>query len=212
MQMKRINLYVIMAVTLLVSALAYPRLPNTIASHWGLDGSANGYMSRFWGLAIVPIIMVVIVGLFAVIPYLDPKRENIQAMRDKINNFGAAILLFLLYIHILTIAWNLGYRFDMTRMLIPAMAALFYAIGSLIATAKQNWFIGIRTPWTLSNERVWTETHRVGGKAFQIAAVLTLGGMLLPQYAIFFILVPILVASFYPIIYSYVLYRKLTKS
>jgi uncharacterized membrane protein len=203
-------MYVIPVITIIVSAIVYPMLPNTIASHWGLDGTANGYMTRFWGLAIVPIMMLVFIGLFAAIPYLDPKRQNILEMREKINTFGVVILLFFLYIHILTIAWNIGYRFDMGRMIVPGIALLFYAIGKLIETAKQNWFIGIRTPWTLSNERVWTETHRVGGKAFQIAAILTLGGLLLPQFAIIFILVPILAASFYPIIYSYVLYRKLT--
>jgi uncharacterized membrane protein len=211
MTIKRLLMYVIVIITFLVSLLAYPMLSNTIATHWGINGNANGYMPRFWGLAIVPILMVIFTGLFAAIPFLDPKRENIRAMRDKIDAFGVVFILFFLYIHILTIARNLGYRFDMGQMILLGIALLFYAVGTLITTAKQNWFIGIRTPWTLSNERVWTETHRVGGRTFQIAAILTLGGLLLPQYAILFILVPILGASLYPVVYSYVLFLKLTK-
>ena len=65
----------------------------------------------------------------------------------------------------------------MTKFIIPAFAVLLFYIGILIKHAKRNWFIGIRTPWTLSSDKVWDKTHALGGKLFQVSAVITLGGI-----------------------------------
>jgi len=95
--------------------------------------------------------------------------------------------------------------------MIPAMAALFYYCGILVENAKRNWFIGIRTPWTLSNEKVWEKTHKLGGKLFKAAAIIILFGIVLKGYALLFILVPVIFVSFYLIVYSYVEYQKEVK-
>jgi uncharacterized membrane protein len=96
----------------------------------------------------------------------------------------------------------------MTAMLAPAFGVLFYCCGIVMENAKMNWFIGIRTPWTLSSENVWNKTHRLGGVLFKAAGVISVAGFLLPQYAIFIMVGPVLLFSLYLVVYSYIEYRK----
>jgi uncharacterized membrane protein len=87
---------------------------------------------------------------------------------------------------------------------------LFIYLGFLLEHAEPNWFVGIRTPWTLSSESVWKKTHRLGGKLFKIAGVICLLGVLFQDYAIWTIMVPILLVSFYVVVYSYIEFQKET--
>lgn len=99
----------------------------------------------------------------------------------------------------------------MIQLLVPAFAALFYYCGVLTEQAKRNWFIGIRTPWTLSSERVWEKTHKICGKLFKIAGVIALVGILFQRSALFFILAPVILVAAHTIIYSYIEYLKEAK-
>jgi uncharacterized membrane protein len=115
---------------------------------------------------------------------------------------------FLFYIHLLTIFWNSGYTFNMLTFLSPALAILFYSTGILIENAKRNWFIGIRTPWTMSSDKVWDKTHKLGGKLFKIVGILALLAIFFESYAILIIVVPVIIVSIYTIVYSYFGYQK----
>ncbi|MDD1658893.1 MAG: SdpI family protein [Methanomicrobiales archaeon] len=204
----RVVILGILVLTFAVGIIAYPFMPDLMASHWGFSGEVNGYMPKIWGLFLVPVISAGLALLLLFIPRLDPLRENIEKFRETYELFIIVMLLFLLYLQVLTITWNLGIRFNITQLLSPAMAALFYACGILIGKAKRNWFIGIRTPWTLSSDRVWDKTHAIGGRLFKIAGVLALGGILLPGLAWLFLLGPVLLISVYLVVYSYLEFRK----
>ncbi len=193
-----------------VGAYFYPRMPETVASHWNIDGDVDGYMSKFWGLFLMPIISLAMFFFFILIPKMDPLKANIEKFRNYFDNFIVAILLFFLYVHLLTVAWNLGARFNMIQFMSPAFGLLFYCSGVLIENAKRNWFIGIRTPWTFSSEEVWQKTHKVGGGLFKIAGVIAFGGLILPNLALFLVLFPALFFSIYVVAYSYLEYRKIT--
>ena len=131
---------------LFASSLAlFPYLPETLAAHWNVHGVADGYMPKAWALFLLPVIALGTTLLLAFLPRLDPLRGNIEEFRDTYEWFVAGILLFFLYLHLLTLAWNLGFRFSMMQVLSPAFAALLYGIGVLMGQAKRNWFIGIRT-------------------------------------------------------------------
>ena len=112
------------------------------------------------------------------------------------------------YIYSLTIFWNFGIKFDMGQLLMPAVGILFFYCGFLVENAKRNWFIGIRTPWTLSSDKVWRKTHKLGGKLFKFAGVITFLGLFLPNYAFFFVIIPVLLLTIYAIFYSYFEYKK----
>ena len=116
------------------------------------------------------------------------------------------------YIYILTIAANLGYRFNMTTMVLTAMGALFFYIGFLVQHAERNWFIGIRTPWTLSNDAVWKKTHELGGKLFKMAGILVFLSFLFQSAAFWIIICATVIAGLFPVIYSYFEYEKLKRN
>jgi uncharacterized membrane protein len=179
---------VLLLLIFVLGVAVYPRLPAQVVSHWNAAGEVNGTMPRFWGVFLLPIISAAVLGLLLLVPRLDPLRENIAKFRSYYDGFLIVFLLFLLYLEGLILAWNLGITFSFIVWLVPAFAVLFYAAGVLTGHARRNWSIGIRTPWTISDEKVWERTHRLGGKLFKAAAILTLPGMLLPDYAILFVL------------------------
>jgi len=208
--------YLIISAIILASfALAiylYPRIPESVvAGHWNINGEVDGYISKFWGLFLMPFISLGMLFLFILIPKIDPKRANIEKFRKYFDNFIVLIISFLFYLYLLTIVWNLDFRFNMIQFLSPGFAVLFYYAGVLIEHSKQNWFIGIRTPWTLSSEKVWIKTHSLGGKLFKICGILSLFGVIFPTIAIIFVLVPVLAATVGVFAYSYFLYQKISK-
>jgi uncharacterized membrane protein len=146
--------------------------------------------------------------LFIFIPRIDPLKSNIQQFRKHYDGFVVLIMVFLFYLYLLTIFWNSGYIFNMTVFLSPALAILFYYSGVLIENAKRNWFIGIRTPWTMSSDKVWDKTHKIGGKLFKIAGVIALFAIFFERFAIIIIIVPVILTSIYTFVYSYFEYQK----
>ena len=194
--------------TFLLALVAYPYLPAQVASHWNAAGQVNGYTNKFWGVALFPFIQLFMLGLFWLIPRIDPKRSNIQKFREDFDRFISILLLFFLYLFILSLAWNFNWQFNFTRSLIPAFAVLLYFAGDLVGKAQPNWTIGIRTPWTLSSEKVWQSTHQLGGKIYKWLAILVLIGMLLPLWAFWVVAGALIAASIYLVVFSYLEYRK----
>jgi uncharacterized membrane protein len=202
----------IIVVQLLVGVYVYPRMEERVAIHWGLSGEADGYGSKFLGLFLAPIVSALILPLFLVLPRIDPSR-GIQRFRGGYDWFVLGFVAFMAYVHGVTLAWNLGLRLDMMRMLAPALGAMFYGIGALMGRSRLNWFVGIRTPWTLSNERVWDATHELGGRLFKACGVLAVVGVLAEGWlALALIMAPVLFAGVYLIYFSYSRYQKLMET
>ena len=192
----------------LVSAYFYPLLPDEIASHWDASGNVNGYMPKLLGLFLVPLVTLALVAIFLVIPKIDPLKQNIKKFRGNFDSFVLLLVLFMLYIQVLTILWNIEIKVGITQALAPAFGLLFYYSGVLIEKSKRNYFIGIRTPWTLSSDRVWDKTAKVGGRLFKISGIIMLLGVFLPSYTIFLVIVPAILSSAYAFVYSYVEFNK----
>lgn len=201
----------IILISFIIGFYLYPKMPDRIASHWNIQGEVDGYISKFWGLFLMPFISVALFLLFVAIPKIDPLRQNIAKFRKYYDGFVALFILFLFYLYLLTIFWNLGFKFSMTQLLIPAFGGLFFYLGILIENSKRNWFIGIRTPWTLSSDKVWDKTHKLGGKLFKIVGIVVLIGVVFESYALYFILFPIIIVTVYTIAYSYFEYKKVKR-
>ncbi len=210
MDMKKSSVIILLIIlaSFIIAVYFYPQMPDEMASHWSIKGEPDGYMLKFWGLFLMPIISLGLFLLFLLIPRIDPLKANIKKFRKYFDGFMVLITIFLFYIYLLGIAWNLGKRFNMSQMITPALGIIFYYCGVLTENAKRNWFIGIRTPWTLSSESVWNKTHKTGGKLFKIAGLTAFLGMLFPNYVFYFIFIPVLLVVFYAIIYSYFKYQK----
>jgi uncharacterized membrane protein len=206
-------LIAILAATL-ASAIVYPRLPEMAASHWNAAGQVDDYMPRFWAAFLMPLLTAGLVLFFFAIPRIDPLRANIAAFRDAFNLFIVLFVGFMVYIYFLTLLWNLGYTgFNMSEAMLPALGVLFIFVGYLMRKAKRNFFIGIRTPWTLSSDRVWDETHRVGAVMFMVAGVLAfLGSLFGGTTAFWLIFVPIMASVLVTLVYSYILYQRELKA
>ena len=187
----------------------YPQMPERVASHWNASGQVDGYMPRFWGVFFMPFMLLGMSLLFIAIPHIDPLKQNIEQFRGYFDVFIILVLVFMIAVYLQTILWNKGFQINLNITLPIGLGLLFYYTGILVENAKMNWFIGIRTPWTLSNEVVWDKTHKVGGKMFKIAGLIGLSGVFFQSYAVYFILIPALFVAVYTIVYSYIAYKQL---
>ena len=187
----------------------YPMMPERVAIHWGLSGEADGYGSRFLGLFMIPVISLLFLPLMLVLPRLDPS-GGIERFRGGYDWFVFGFLAYMAYVQGLTVAWNLGWRFSFMRMLAPAMGLMFAGIGVVLRGARLNWFMGIRTPWTLMSEEVWDRTHEVGSRLFMVCGALAALGALTDEWlALALMLAPVMISSIYLIYYSQREYQRL---
>lgn len=202
----------LIAIAVLAGLLLWDRLPDPMPGHWNAAGEIDGYISKFWGVFLVPIISIALTGLFLIIPRIDPLKANIAQFRAAFNWFIVVFMAYMLYVYALTLVAALGTPFNMTLMLLPAVGLLFIGVGYLMSGAKRNFFIGIRTPWTLSSDTVWDKTHKLGSRLFMLGGVVTILCAFLGESGIWIMLVAMLGASFVPIVYSYVLYQREIKA
>ena len=200
---------ILILIAALVGVLFYPQLPERMASHWNLNNQVDGYISRFWGAFLMPLISLGLLVLFMLIPQIDPLKANIAQFRGYFNIFILLLIVFMVYLHALTLAWNLGYTgFNMGSALLPALGLFIFFMGFLLEKTKRNWFIGIRTPWTLSSDKVWDETHRLGATLFKISGLLAILGAFLPEIAFWLMFIPLIGSSLFLVVYSYLLYAR----
>jgi uncharacterized membrane protein len=215
--MKNMTKWEIAAISVIVASFviglaSYQMMPEMMASHWGLEGNVNGYMPRFWGVFLVPAISAGLLGIFLAVPRIDPLKENVSKFIGYFEKFVVLILLFLFYVQALTLIWNLGYAFDIGQALAPAFAVLFYFIGVLTENSKRNWFVGIRTPWTLSSDIVWEKTNRMGGKLFKAMGDASLIGIAFPGLWISLLIALIVAVVAFSYVYSYFEFKKVSRS
>jgi len=208
MKKSEIIILIIILFSFIISIYFYPQMPNKIVSHWNAQGVVDGYMSKFWGLFLIPFILVGLALLFIIIPNIDPLKKNIEKFKKYYDGFIILFFIFMLSFHLQVILWNLGIKISPNIIVPISVGILFFYTGILCENAKRNWFIGIRTPWTLSNEKVWEKTHKLGGILFKIAGVIAFVGVFFQRYALFFIIIPLISVSICTIIYSYFEYQK----
>lgn len=200
---------VLIAAAVIAGLAFWNQLPDPMASHWNENDEVDGYMSKFWGVWMMPLMTLGMFGLFMLIPIIDPLKANIAKFRGVFNLFILLITAFMLYMHGLTLVWNLGYEFRISAAMLPFMGVLFIFIGYLLRQAKRNWFIGIRTPWTLSSDTVWDKTHQLGSWLFIAAGVFVfLGAFFGGATAMYLTLIPALGSALFVVVYSFVLYQR----
>lgn len=205
---------VLIAAAIVAGFTFWNQLPDRMASHWDANDQVNGTMPKFWGVFMMPLMALGMLGLFMIIPSIDPLKANIAKFRGTFNLFIVFIIAFLLYLHGLILAWSLGYQdFKMSSAMLPFLGILFIFIGYMLRKAKRNFFIGIRTPWTLSSDTVWDKTHQLGSILFILSGVLAFFGAFFGGMAAFLlIMTPLMGSTLVLVIYSYLLYRAETKS
>jgi uncharacterized membrane protein len=190
-------------------AFKWNAFPDRIATHFDSSGQPNGYMGKFWGLLSVPLISIAVTGLFYVLPYIDPRRKNYALFADKIKIIRLVVATILTAVFFQIAYYSLGYHFNASTLGEIILAFVFIVIGNFLGTIRSNWFIGVRTPWTLSNEEVWKRTHRMTGKLWVITGFIYLLSLLFFSLPFFTFFIVIAIDAIIPVLYSYIIYRKL---
>lgn len=188
----------------------YPQLPERVPSHSNVRGEVDGYSSRFFGAFGLPLMNLGIYVLMLVAPSLDPKKASYQRFAGAYNVIRWSIIAIMSLLHIVVLMAGLGYNIDVGRVVQPAISVMFILIGNQMGRFKHNYFVGIRTPWTLANEEVWRKTHRVSGPIWVVGGFLGLLGTWLPApYNFTIMMVAIIGASLVSLVYSYVVFKEI---
>jgi uncharacterized membrane protein len=200
--------WTIWVLTVLGTIIAYPSLPPEMATHFNSAGQVNGTMTSWLGAFLLPLITLLVLLLFTAIPYIDPLRVNIAKFRRQYDTFVVLLMLFFAIIQSLIISRNLGSTIDPMYVVLPAVGILMFYVGTIMPKTRRNWFIGIRTPWTISSDHVWQKTHELGGRLFQAIGIIMILGVLAPSYAIGIIVIPLIVVVVGLVFYSYYVYAQ----
>ncbi|MGE5100819.1 MAG: SdpI family protein [Deltaproteobacteria bacterium] len=202
---------VLIAVTAIVSAVAYPRLPETVPSHWNLRGQVNAWQSRGQAALLMPVLMLVLWGVMRGLPAIDPRRANYAKFQPTYDFMIGAVLTLVALIHFAVLGFALGLPISIHRVAPIALGLVLIAIGNQLPRARSNWWFGIRTPWTLSNERVWERTQRVGGYLMTVAGgVVIVSALVAGSMALFVIIACVAAFALGSTIYSYFAWRQET--
>ncbi len=198
----------IIVLSFVATFVAYPRLPDRVASHWNVAGRVDGWMEKGVGVFLVPLLMVGLAALLWILPLIDPLKRNIVSFRTYYDTFAILVMAFFLVLQLHLLLWNLGTAVSPNRLLPIPFGIMIYYAGVLTRHARPNWFIGVRTPWTLSSEAVWDKTHRVTGVLFRACGVLSVVGFAFEDRWLWFLIVPLVGTAVFAVAYSYLLYRK----
>ncbi|HEX7326042.1 MAG TPA: SdpI family protein [Rhodanobacteraceae bacterium] len=190
-----------------IAVWIYPHLPAQTATHWDANGNVNGWMPRFWAAAIWPLLMAGLAVMYALLPVISPRRFEIKPFARTYGIIVLATLAFLLVVGTIALLAGAGYHVSMGLVAPIAVGALLMVIGNFMGKFRKNFFVGIRTPWTLTSDVVWERTHRLAGWLFVLAGLVWIVGGLVHASPVVLV-VAALAAGFVPAIYSYFLYRR----
>ena len=159
-----------------LSAWAWSTLPSdaVLPTHWDMNGKVNGTMTKAWGLSILPLIGLGITLLLAAVPRIEPRRDNMVASRKPFLAFWLIALVVIAVSHAMIVGVALGYPLDIPGVLIVLIPISLAVGGNYLGKARPNFFLGIRTPWTLSSDLSWEKTHRMLGRLFVCSAIIVL--------------------------------------
>src|SRR5580698_4404400 len=193
--------------TLAGTVVAYPQLPNIVPMHWDIQGHVNGWGPK-WSLFLTgPGGMVLMVLMFSALPWLSPKKFEVDSFRATYLYIMIAIVAMMAYCNLLILMSALGalggIGLDISRALEGGVCLLIALMGNVMGKVRRNFFVGIRTPWTIANEQVWNATHRFAARTFFAGGLLGLLAVIVG--APFWLpLTAILIAALAPVIYSLV--------
>ncbi len=165
-------------------------------------------MPRFWGVAIWPAIVAATWLFMLVLPAISPKGFRIDRFVNAFDVAMLAVIGMLVIENIVAVRAALTAEPLPTTVFLLALGVLLVVLGNLMGKFRKNFFIGVRTPWTLASDEVWLRTHRLAGWMLTAAGVLVIACSFF-SFGVMAILPIVLIAAFAPIVYSYVIYRQI---
>jgi len=194
-----------------ISAFVWMQIPagESVCTHWNAAGECDDHGSKFVGILLLPIVTVGMVGLFALIPRIEPRAANLAQSSRAYAVVWAALLLYFVALHTILMLDILGYNAGMDTTMPILVGLMFVLIGGSLGHVRSNYFFGIRTPWTLSSDLSWDKTHKLGGKLFVILGLIFMVSPLVVtgEVWIYGLLGGILVSVVVLVAYSYVIWK-----
>ncbi len=203
---------IILVILLILAISIYPRMPEKMPVHWNAKGQIDSYGNRFIGVFLLPLIIVALYLLLLYIPKIEVYKDNLKSFMNYFNWMKVFLVSFFAVFYFVTLLPNFGITFNILYAIIPIFTILFFYIGYIMQFVKRNYFIGIRTPWTLADEDVWEKTHRIGSKTFMINAVIILAALIWPVAGFMIFISSIVINVLFLYIYSYVVWKKIVKT
>jgi len=206
-----ILIWAIIAIQIIVAVYGFKVLPYIVPIHWGANGQVNGYGPKWVGTFLHPLISIGVYALVRVLMVAGPRlggRQTTVANLQIAKIIIVGVLLFMLIIQLATLALSLGIGFDITMVITLALSVLFIFLGDYMGKLRRNFWMGIRTPWTLTNAVVWERTHRLGGWLFVAVGLIGIVCSFISALRLWGIVVPIIAATIFLYIYSYVSYQQ----
>jgi uncharacterized membrane protein len=210
MKISRMNLASLGLVVLafVVAGALYSRLPGWVPTHWNASGRADGFIAKPWGPFVLPLVTAGAWLLMLLIPRMSPQGFRVERFRRVFGIIQVAIVAFLFLVSTLVLLAGAGVPIPIDRVIVASTGVLLTVLGNFMGKVTKNFFVGIRTPWTLANDEVWLRTHRLGGRLFVAAgAVIIVSGLL--RGGVVPVLVAVAAAAAIPIVYSYLIYRRI---
>lgn len=199
---------VLIVLNLAIALFFYPQLPERFPVHWNASGDIDGYSSRFIGAFMMPLIAVSVFVVFKILPAISPIGFRLDKSRPVIDIIQTILVALFCVIGVAMVLVAAGYKLDMVKVIVIGSGLMLMATGNVLSKVRKNFFVGIRTPWTLADDEVWALTHRFAGRTFFAGGALICVIALVKAHPVV-IVVAALAAAFAPVVYSFFVYRKL---
>lgn len=201
----------LVVLTFAMTSAVYNRLPGLVPTHWNIDGNVDGRMAKPFGPFVLPITMAVLFAVLAVLPRISPRNYDMTPFSRTYGVIQFAILGYLFFVNALVLAAGLGWPVSVNRLMPIGLGGLFAFLGNFMGKITPNFFVGIRTPWTLADPEVWLRTHRFAGWLMMLTGLaVAIAGPL--GVGMRYLLGAMILSAIVPAIYSYVVYRRLEPS
>ncbi|CAN5527167.1 SdpI family protein [soil metagenome] len=207
-------IWALLLIPFVIIFIFWSRFPEEIPVHFNFEGKPDNYSDKVTGLFLLPVISIIVYISFLIFPGIDPVKKNYLLFQSTYLKVRLLIHAFLTLIFILIAMYSLGYPVNMSVILYYCVPVLFLLLGNYMTTVRQNYFFGIRTPWTLASEEVWLKTHRFAGPLWVVTSLLmlVLNFFITGKDIIVFFLCYVAILAILPIGYSYLLFRKAEKN
>jgi uncharacterized membrane protein len=203
-----ISQLIIVAVMSLTGLFLYDKLPDLIPNHWNIYGEIDSYWPKLTQIIFIPAITLAMALLFQFLPLIDPKKEKYVLFRKPWVVLQMSIIVFFAYLFFVTLYMAFYPLTPIIPFIFGGIGVLFVLLGNYLGKIRQNYFIGIKTPWTLDNEEVWNKTHRLGGWMFTICGLIVFAEAFIQWQVAWVFIAAIIPTALVPIIYSYIIFRK----
>ncbi len=194
----------------IVGSYFYSHFPFQVPTHWNIDGYVDDWSERSFAAWFFPILLVIFYCILHIVPFLDPKRDRYSHFKGTYHAVKNSLMTFLFAVYITTGLVGLGYSVPMQQVMPILVGLLFAGLGRYVGSFEQNWFAGVRNPWTLSSPDVWKKTNILMSRLITLAGALIIFTALpVPnglRYAIY--IASILGMILIPNVYSYMLFKE----